>query len=510
MIYDLSTEPWIPLASPGGRVRFVGLEKALTEAHEFGRLTAETPLCEGALLRLLSAIAHRIACVSNLEEWLALKGQGKFDSDRVGEYFSQWRDKFYLLDPEYPFYQDASIGHVEAAPVSRLTFYSDARPLIRGRWEKASPPLLELSTVARYLLSYMTFDVGGFKSRALPGENHSAKEAPLRSASMLMIQGSNLFETILFNMGIYNPEAGQPWTFNPDLDLPAWERTDSNAAGPREPTGYLDWLTAQSRRILLHPEKNSDGDVEGVRWVSITKGENAEENFLHSHHDPMVPYRWVRRNKEVIQVPLRLFPDRGAWRDGYGLLCATGTKAVQCANVNFALSNGVIGGGNAPVDVQMVGMGTDRSKILFISSSGVRLPSVYFADDSEELRDALRCGMEIIEEGGSILRGVTREESPKALSNARGDESSGIFWATIESRFEAFAAELPESEDYGDRVHQLVNETVEVADRALEAIDFGGDRLMRMGRSSSKMRGILRSVARKIIEEGGKDDDSAN
>ena len=509
-IYDLSKEGWVPVSSSRGVVRLVGLEQVLVDAHRLGRLTAETPLCEAALLRLLVAIAHRIADVSDRDQWLALIERGSFDADRVRRYFSEWGYRFDLLDTEYPFYQDVLLSDVSRAPVSRLAFYSDAMPMVKRRWEKASPPLMKLGAVARYLLAYQTFDVGGFKSIAVPGENNSAKEAPLRSASVVMIQGRNLFETILFNMALYNPEAGLPWPCDAALDIPAWERVERNVAGPREPHGYLDWVTTQARRVLLRPELDAEGSVSGVRWVSITKGENAEERFLDRHRDPMVPYRWVRRDGKVVQVPVRLLSDRGAWRDGYGLLCSSGTRAVENANVSFVLSSGLFDGKQGPVDVLVVGMGTAQSKILFISSSGVRLPAAYFASDSEELLDALRYGLEIVEEGGSILRGVTREESPQSMADVRGNESSGFFWATVEGRVEAFVNELPECDAYEPRLRELVHEVADVADRALESVGMGSDRLMRLGRGSSKIRGILYGAANKIITGEGRDDVGVN
>ena len=505
MNYDLSQEKWIPVTETGGRVTFRSLTETLTNAHRYGRLTGDSPLVEGATLRLLSALAHRIADVSSLDDWLALREQGHFDADRIAGYLSAWRDRFDLFGDDRPFYQDVDISHVEPAPVSRLAFYADGRPLARGKWEKETPPVFTPDTAARHLLAYMTFDVGGFKSRAFPGENHSAKEAPLRSASMAVIQGKTLFETVLLNMGIYSPETGEPWAFDRSEDKPAWERNDENMAGPRDPSGYLDWLTSQSRRVILHPAYNPDSKIGGVQWVSVTKGENAADDYLYGHIDPMVPYRWVRRQKELVQVPLRLHTDRGAWRNGYGLICATGTRAIECRNVAFAIENGLLDSFRNLVDLRVLGMGTDRSKILFFSSHGVRLPSDYFSPDAAELRDALRCGVEVVEECGSLLRNVTREESPESLRDIRGNEGLALFWGGAEVEFEKFVSTLPASSNYDMSVRLLVKGVADVADKSVSAVTSGTDRLQKIGQASSKIRGILYSSSQKILA-GGEDD----
>ena len=504
--FDLLSEPWIPLASESGEVHLVGLRNALIDSHKFRCLTAETPLCEGALLRLLVAAAHRIADVSSPQAWHKLMAESQFNAERIQRYLHEWHERFDLFHPAKPFLQDTSIQDADSSPVSRLAFYQDGRPMIKGRWEKATPPFLEPDVVARYLLAYEAFDVGGFKTRAYSGENNSAKEAPLRSSTLAMLQGTTLFETILLNMSLYNPEEGRPWPCDRELDMPAWERTDGNFAGPRTPTGYLDWLTPLSRRVLLRPETDERG-VTGVRWVSITKGENAPEDFLTEHRDPMVPYHTVFRDKKPIEVPLRLSRGRAAWRDGYALLCGSGTSAVRCGNIAFALEHSPNDTTAGPIDVRVVGMGSDKSKIQFYSSSGVRLPAPYFHQDADDIRDALRCGIEIVEQTGRILRSVTREESPKPLATTRGDESTDVFWAATEDMFETFVTDLPTSTDPQQRVRQLARNTADAADRALDVALMGSDRLMRLGRASSKLHGIMRSTANKIIEGGSDDDD---
>lgn len=506
MAYDLTTESWIPLSSTGGRVRFRGLQDTLTDADRFDRLVADTPLCEGALLRLLVAIAHRVADVSNVDEWLALREQGHFDRQRVLDYFSEWQDRFDLFSDTHPFYQDDAISHVEAAPISRLALFADGSPMLRVRWEKSNPPVFPLDKAVRHLLSYMTFDVGGFKSRAFPGENHSAKEAPLRSASMVVVQGRNLFETILLNMGIYDPEAGDPWVCDPAEDLPAWERDEENAAGPRDPRGYLDWLTLQSRRVLLHPEYYDSSET-GVRWVSITKGETLGEDFLNRHRDPMVPYRWLHTKNESFQVPLRFTTDRGAWRNGYALLCATGASSIDCRNVRLLIDNGLVSSDPNLIDLRILGMGSDRSKILFLSSDGVRLPAAYLADDAHELRNALRCGVEVAEECSRILRSVMREESPSSLGDIRGNEITSMFWASTEDRFATFVSRLPLADDYDRQVRLFAESIGDVADKALESATVGSEFYQKLGRASSKLRGILYSVTERIVN-GGEDDDN--
>ena len=65
----------------------------------------------------------------------------------------------------------------------------------------------------------------------------------------------------MLNLCRYAPEEGDPWDFDRNGDIPAWERDEDTRPEDRSPNGYIDLLTWQSRRIRLHPETRHDGSA---------------------------------------------------------------------------------------------------------------------------------------------------------------------------------------------------------------------------------------------------------
>ena len=111
--FNLLDEPWIPVRTLAGEVCEVSLTQVLLEADQIAALAETSPPNLIALYRLLLAVLHR-ALTTHHGPWK--------DADRarwyreglpeapIRAYLEQWRERFWLFHPEYPFMQVAAVA----------------------------------------------------------------------------------------------------------------------------------------------------------------------------------------------------------------------------------------------------------------------------------------------------------------------------------------------------------------------------------------------------------------
>ncbi|WP_225931434.1 type I-E CRISPR-associated protein Cse1/CasA [Leptolyngbya sp. 7M] len=258
--FDLRKEPWIPCATAHG-IYEKSLVDVLTEAHTIRELIGDSPPVTIALHRLLLAILHRIyRGPQDTDEWGTLYSGGLFDADKIKEYFNEFADRFDLFHETYPFYQTTSVrDKVKDGAVIKLYFHSSNNATLFDHTSVFSPKVLTPAEAARLLVMIQAFDTGG----QITGDNgaDSAKSAPLIQSAVALIRGESLFETLMFNLHRYCGEDAAPFEFDENKDQPAWERDTPTIRGSRLPDGPIDLLTWQSRRVLLEPEQDENGNL---------------------------------------------------------------------------------------------------------------------------------------------------------------------------------------------------------------------------------------------------------
>ncbi|WP_144743908.1 type I-E CRISPR-associated protein Cse1/CasA [Enorma burkinafasonensis] len=287
--YDLRFEPWIPVERLDGTADVVSIREALAGAHQIRRLSGEIPGEGIALLRLLLALVY---CINaDLEDagekgkkgrWEKLRSQGCFGPDQIDEYLADYPHEFDLFDNERPFYQVpnlAYMGEKEFDPVCE--FMLDVPNPEKGKFlfSMRSPEHLDslpFDLAARYLIVVQAYDIAGIKSpvegntSVVDGKARAPKGALgtgwCGALGGIYLEGQSLFETLLLNFVLYLNNAS---VIVPN-DYAPWEREASPTdTCRREPTGPIDLLTWQSRRIRLVP--GSDGS--SVRGVIISYGD---------------------------------------------------------------------------------------------------------------------------------------------------------------------------------------------------------------------------------------------
>ena len=457
--FDLIDEPWIPCTMLDGTRRSLGLRETLTQAQDIGELGGDSPLEVAALHRLLLAVLHRNFDIGEEQQWGALWENGAFDSGVIDDYFEQWRDRFNLFDEDRPFYQVASLDLTKGRSSARLSFQQDNGATLFTHVATSDPPSLTPDESARLLVGYMAFDFGGRKSDP-PGV--SANAAPLNNGAVVLAKGETLFRTLMLNLCRYAPEEEDPWYFNRDEDVPAWERDEESRPEDRIPTGYIDLLTWQSRRIRLQPVVEKNGSTV-VRNVVIMKGSQLPNTFKLRGRETMLAFRSNPRAKgtEDPWPVVKLTEDRTLWRDSHALMPSAHAESIQPKTLKWLAdlaSEGIIPYSQiVPVDV--FGLRNTQAKVHFWRHERLPLPLAYLKD--KQLADTLREALDLTETTAQILSramwtmatkmlaaGPDRKlkaQNVRNLSDHLGADRA--YWSQLEAPFKQLLVELPDDKD---------------------------------------------------------------
>ena len=332
--FCLLTEPWISVLFEDCSVHLVSLLTFFAHAHEYRRLAGETSTQDVAMLRFLLAIVHtalspvnddgdRRAFTSATEAltfYRSLWERKKFPADKIRAYLMKWEERFYLFHPDRPFYQvPEAIGGTkyDAAKLNGEIAESGNSLRIfasRNGYEKTH---LEYAEAARWLLHLNAFDDNSAKpkQKGLP----SPGTGWLGKLGLIYPEGQNLFETIVFNLVLFDKNE-QCWNVN----RPCWEldypRTVERCEIP-VPDNQATLLTLQSRRILLL--RSADAQVSGYRLLGgdfFDKTNAFVEQMTIWRHVP------AKGNEPERDIPIRHNPQKQIWREFSSIIAGEGKR----------------------------------------------------------------------------------------------------------------------------------------------------------------------------------------
>lgn len=510
--FNLISEPWVPCAMLDGTFCELGLRDALARAHEIREVRDNSPLVTAALHRLLLAILHRNFGPANRDGWTALWSQGRYDAGILDDYWTRWADRFDLYDSGRPFYQTRTEAVLHAPVHSPAKL---AHELASGNNDTLFDHscsdrlcLLMAGQAARQLVA-----VQGY---ALPGGKSSPSnftEAPLAAGAVILLQGQSLFATLMANLVQHN--INSPFPGN-ERDCPTWEqdvqRTPERKA--RRPNGYLDYLTWQSRRVLLG--FSPSGSVQSVRFL---QGHAIDATNIM---DPMMAF--VHRDRVRGFLPLRILMDRAVWRDSHVFLMQTPNThrmpgaVAQLASLARALPE--LASRHFTLNIIGLCLGTPQAKIHLWRHEQMPLPVQYLEDPAllgdlqgtlflaentaEELRGALwTLAEKLLEPPGEGSRKPDRKVVGKLL---RSFPALTHFWAALEAPFyEVFVslAEEPDSRDAAEEDWRYLLRKTARASLAMAVDSVGGsaralraatEAEQRLGRGLKKVLGERKEV----------------
>jgi CRISPR system Cascade subunit CasA len=468
-----------------------------------------------ALHRLLLAILHRVFGPPDLVAWRELFTKGAFDAIALRAYFDAHEQSFDLLHPERPFYQTRGLASLyEPDGIGRLIFdrssYGAALNVFQHRSDEArDTDTLSLAEGARAVVALQGFVPGGLvKKKDEPG---SATAGPLNRGAFVLVRGANVFETLMLNLLVYDPDADRPVVGKRSEDKPSWEqlplpRPLGSKEPSRRPKGWIDWLTWQSRRVelALSPDRTR------VLGVVFCVGQGMQDEGLT---DPMLPYR---ADKTRGLVAIDVSEDRALWRDAHALVRTTGADHARAPAAITQIASGEVRSlfrGRPALVIEVFGMRGDQAAIKLARHEQLTLPRGIL--DSEDLRGLVGEATKIAEDVGVRLRFAVRDAVEASLSpgdrtpdkdditnitNAIGGERH--YYATLAIPFERLLAALPERGepalgDFALTVKRTAIDSLNVATTAL------GNRAANMQGAAIAERSLRRALRELLPNQGG-------
>lgn len=393
--FNLVNQRWIPCVQEDGEIAELGLRDALAQAHELRGISSASPLEAAALYRLLLAVLHRVLDgPTDYDAWYNLwESEDGFDAAPLDVYWTRWQSRFDLFDPDQPFYQ-APDDRVQTKSPNKLILdvaFGNKATLFDHNTD-AEGITLTPAQAARAIVVAQCFGLAG-----LSGLRQRFTDGTCARGVLFFVQGETLFETLLLNMIRYPTE--DDILPHHEGDRPAWEMDDPFEPERSRPTGYLDYLTWQNRRILLIPEETPDGVI--VREMTLAPGMRMDNDIA----DPMKHYRRHEKRGLLVQ---RFREDRALWRDSAALF-KLHDEGYRPPRTFLWLSELVYEGLLDQAQTRRcaaLGMANNQAKVDFYRSERMPLPMRYLAN--EELVNRLDSALALAEAVRSKIWGAAR------------------------------------------------------------------------------------------------------
>jgi len=451
--YNLIDEPWIPVLDREGKVQPSSIRNVLIQSQQYRQLAASLPHTNAALFRLLLAILFRVFGPIDISLWKKIWQQQSFDEAQLNAYLQNWHQRFDLFDSERPFFQRQN-PNVEIKPANILLFNTGGgNPETLFDHSIDNVPLhLTPTQAALALVTVQSFSLAGL---CHPQLKLVYTDAPCSRAAVILIQGRNLFESLMLNLVEYNRMTPIPWR---GQDLPAWEMEDP-FEDRKLPNGYIDYLTWQNRRVMLFPEQT--GGQAMVTRVSMAPG----LVLSAERRNPMHHYR-IDEDASAKQSPykvLRFTEGRALWRDSAVLFPSLKEKSERPISILWAeklIAYKILP--KRKLTLAAYGMSTDpgKSKVLFY-----RGDQFDFSDellDHPELVNFLNQALERAEQvrrrlwialnamAGLLIapesdQGNAHKADPNQVKQLLAHwNAEGRYWQALELPFYQFLDDLPE------------------------------------------------------------------
>ena len=474
--FNLIDQPWIPCIADEGKFVEVSLRGLLARAHELREISCETPIMSASILPLALAILHRVFGPEDYDEWEMLWQAGKFDMNRLEDYFEEWHDRFDLFHPERPFYQ-AKDNQVEGKSLIYLIHSIGNTATLFTHANEESGIQLSAAEAACQLMAAQYFHTAGLNW--VKGKRVPFTDSPFARGVIFWSRGSTLFETLLLNLFQYPDDGIMP---NTERDMPCWEMDDPFALR-HEPNGYLDYLTWQSNRIRLIPEAESKQAI--VREMTMIPG-------LRLGPDVKSPQkRYVQKKKKGEYIDEYSFlyfnANKALWRDYDSLL--KGSQAVKPPAAIKWLADLTQEGPleeNYSIRLMAAGMLADQAKPIFYRREVMPLPLELLRETdyaasienalgvAEDVAGRLRNALNTLAEH-VLQRGAEGKPDPSNRRNlVKQWNALGRFWIELEPRFWEFIQMLVK--DRNQALEQWQDDLKRLALESLaHAISLAGD-----------------------------------
>ena len=398
MTFNLVDEGWIPCITKNGDIQEMSIKDTLASAHQLVGILHPSPLVTYSLHRFLLAILHRNFGPKDKDEWKTLWNNGIWDMDILDIYLKKWRSRLEVFDEKRPFYQVPRMDEVKKIPVQILLqeAASGNNPTLFDHNIDSVPKSISTPEVVRYLVARQSYSIGFGKNKPF-----YFKDSSLIRGLAILVVGDNLFMTLALNMVDYNKTYP---IHSMDDDKPTWECDDipvitSDDKVGTPVSGYLDYLTWQSRRIHLIPEEGG----KQIRYCQIAQ--------YHALPDPkpIDSFKCYRLDKKKGYFPIGFKSNKALWRDSHTLFANVKGKSLRPGVLNVLAERDKLrqwGEIDARPSFIIDAMGiitAERNTASVIMWKHERLPLPIAYLDDNRLIDRLREGFAIVEKVGDAI-----------------------------------------------------------------------------------------------------------
>lgn len=329
--FNLLTEPWISvITDERGKTEEVSLIDVFKNADKYVALAGDMKAQDFAVMRVLLSVLHTVfsrfdsdgnpydyleldemfrqnAEVNEDDEedylddltntWIKIWKAGKFP-DIIERYLEKWKDRFYLYDDKYPFFQvtakdfegekySSKGSQVQGKNINRLISESGNKiSLFSPKKDiKDNKNALSDSEAVRWILTFQQYTGLSDKAR-FTEDKYKASKGWLFDLGGVYLEGNNLFETLWLNCILVHPKEEYRLT----VERPCWEHSPEENIATYFERPYIDNIselyTNWSRAIYIEPkEKNSEAFA--IKIVKLPDTIH-EDNFL----EPMTIWRF--------------------------------------------------------------------------------------------------------------------------------------------------------------------------------------------------------------------------
>lgn len=359
MTFSLASEPWIPVAYLDGHSAELSILQTFQDASDIRCLQGDIPQQELPILRLLEAILYRTLPIpegseSGLSEdatlglWKQLWSKGRFDTEDIEDYLGYFRDRFDLMDANNPFFQVANLEYVGKGPDGVGELVADIpkpEKFLFSMRNKDQVTDLSLAEAARWLVFQQSYATAGIKTPVKGNSyaKHGKAYAPkgpggtglLGAEGGVYLEGSNLFQTLLLNMVLYDETRHTgPSIVGENAGVPSWELEspgpDMRPSVMGVPANPVQAYTWQSRRMRLV------FDEDGTRVTGVVSCYGDIPAVINGDTaDPMTRWRLSETQQKKLglsllpKMPMVHDPERAIWR-GLSALVACEKGAADC------------------------------------------------------------------------------------------------------------------------------------------------------------------------------------
>ena len=320
-LFNVIDEPWICVMDKNCQIKEVSLRDTLLKSQDFIELAGETKAQDFAILRFLLALMYTIFYRYDLngekfdvrenkdlvmDNWEEMWKNKYIPSEPVERYFEEWRERFWLFDEKFPFYQSNSVNGktkpVSTAKMIGTLFESNNKKRLFSE-RKDEGRNLSYSEAARWLLHLNCFD-------DIAAKAPTPKRPWVGHLGLIALKGENLFEMLMLN-------------FLADCDVdndvydeyPSWEQNNFQIKFndlinvPKDQAALLSLI---SRRILLCRDSEN---IENVNGYYISGGNYFEDTEVFQEKMTLWSAYQEKKNSPFKFKPKRHNAEKKLWQE---------------------------------------------------------------------------------------------------------------------------------------------------------------------------------------------------